>query len=366
MGLLDYFNRGTNALTGSTGSYGGLLSDEERKAADQQAQLMMAASLLDAGGRSTERVGLGQALGRGMAAAQQGRQGAVDQSLQAKLLQKQLQSASAQQNPYGAIDPAKFTTDSMRKFNQSGDYADLELRPPTPASSSSIAEFEFYNKLPSEDDKKTFMALQRTPVLPQVGTVNGVTGLIDRTATNADQAFMPLTTQDAEIAAIIRKALEESRAKAKGGAIGDAEGGIEKKAYSARNVIEKLDLADPLIDAATGSLAGAGVDKLAAAFGGSPSGDQAIAQLKVLQADLMTSMPRMEGPQSDRDVELYREAAGQLGDPTVPRGRKKAAVQMIRSLQQKYEEAGTAQAAGAPMPKPRAAKRPPLSSFQKK
>jgi hypothetical protein len=99
-----------------------------------------------------------------------------------------------------------------------------------------------------------------------------------------------------------------------------------------------LDIADPLIEAATGSVAGAGRDKLAAAFGVAPQGAQAIAQLKVLQAGLMTNMPRMEGPQSDRDVQLYREAAGQIGDPAVPRDIKKAAVNTIRAIQERYKE----------------------------
>lgn len=123
---------------------------------------------------------------------------------------------------------------------------------------------------------------------------------------------------------------------------------MEKKGIAAGQTISNLDLAEPLIDAATGSLAGAGVDKLAAVFGEAPKGAQAIAQLKVLQANLMTSMPRMEGPQSDRDVQLYREAAGQIGDPAVPREIKKAAVRTIRTIQEKYQQAaGLSQTGGA-------------------
>lgn len=95
-GLLDYLNRG---LTGSTSSYGGLLTDEDQKAAQQQAQLAMAAQLLDAGGWSPNRTSFGQAIGRGMSAAGQARQGSVDQSLQAALLRKQLQSLNQKDAP---------------------------------------------------------------------------------------------------------------------------------------------------------------------------------------------------------------------------------------------------------------------------
>lgn len=126
------------------------------------------------------------------------------------------------------------------------------------------------------------------------------------------------------------------------------EGERGKKAMNAGTVLGMLDLADPLIDAATGSLVGAGRDALAQAFGAAPEGAQAIAQLRVLQAALMTNMPRMEGPQSDRDVDLYRQAAGQIGDPAVPSQIKKAAVRTIRALQQQYAAAGQPPAPSAP------------------
>lgn len=133
------------------------------------------------------------------------------------------------------------------------------------------------------------------------------------------------------------------------------EGERGKKAASAGTVLGMLDLADPLIDAATGSLVGAGRDALAQAFGAAPEGAQAIAQLRVLQAALMTNMPRMEGPQSDADVKLYREAAGQIGDPTVPGQIKKAAVRTIRQLQQQYAARAPAAAGPAPSAPPAAA-----------
>jgi hypothetical protein len=50
-------------------------------------------------------------------------------------------------------------------------------------------------------------------------------------------------------------------------------------------------------------------------------------------------MPRLEGPQSNLDQQLYREAAGQIGDPTVPKGTKKAALKTIRDIQSRYPDA---------------------------
>jgi hypothetical protein len=104
-----------------------------------------------------------------------------------------------------------------------------------------------------------------------------------------------------------------------------------------------LDEADNLIGKATGSYLGAGVDQAARVFGGATGGDKAIAQLKVLEGNLMMNQPRMEGPQSDKDVLLYRQNAGQIGDPTVPNSIKKAALKEIRKITEKY--AGVAPAA---------------------
>ena len=41
----------------------------------------------------------------------------------------------------------------------------------------------------------------------------------------------------------------------------------------------------------------------------------------------------MSGPQSDKDVLLYKQMAGQIGDPTIPAATKKAALSTIREIQ---------------------------------
>ena len=109
-----------------------------------------------------------------------------------------------------------------------------------------------------------------------------------------------------------------------------------KKASSANTVLGFLDEADALLDKATGSWAGTGVDNVAAAFGESTTGAKANARLRVLQANLMLSQPRMEGPQSDRDVKLYSEAAASLGDSTVPVETRREALKTVREMQRKY------------------------------
>lgn len=119
--------------------------------------------------------------------------------------------------------------------------------------------------------------------------------------------------------------------------------------------VEKLDAvlgeAEALIDKAPGSYAGAGLNLGKRLVGISDETTQAAQALKGLEAQLMMAMPRMEGPQSDKDVALYRQQAGQIGDPSVPAGDKKAAIRVIKSLTAKYREAvGDSPAPARPKP----------------
>jgi hypothetical protein len=44
----------------------------------------------------------------------------------------------------------------------------------------------------------------------------------------------------------------------------------------------------------------------------------------------------MEGPQSDKDTALYRQAAGDIASATTPAGKKLAAIRTVRQLNEKY------------------------------
>lgn len=87
-----------------------------------------------------------------------------------------------------------------------------------------------------------------------------------------------------------------------------------------------------LIPKATSSGLGAHVDAAAGYFGASTAGADANAKLAPLSNRVLMGIPRFEGPQSDKDTATYKEAAGRLGDPTVPASQKMAAAQTIREL----------------------------------
>lgn len=86
----------------------------------------------------------------------------------------------------------------------------------------------------------------------------------------------------------------------------------------------------------TDSGIGAIADKVSGFVGYSPESSQNAASLETLSGWMTANVPRMEGPQSNYDVENYRIMAGKVGDRTVPvEERKKALSELVR-LQEKY------------------------------
>lgn len=118
-----------------------------------------------------------------------------------------------------------------------------------------------------------------------------------------------------------------------------------------------------LIDQSTGSGAGRLADIGAGFFGRATPGAIAIGKIAPV-ADLALKMvPRFEGPQSDKDTASYKEAAGQLADPTLPTAiRKEAGRTVLRLMRERKnqfvtndmaaEGTGTARAAGGIAPPP--------------
>jgi len=102
-----------------------------------------------------------------------------------------------------------------------------------------------------------------------------------------------------------------------------------------RAIIELTDATKDggLIDQSTGSGAGRLID-LAAGFGGKAMpGAIAIGELQPIADMALKMVPRFEGPQSNADTTSYKQAAGQLADPTLPREiRKKAGKTVLRLM----------------------------------
>lgn len=298
------------------------------------------------------------------------------------------------------IDPTKYTGESLQKFSGSRNYGDLVQAPvdQSPSGGNMSPLLQAYNIAKTQGYQGDVLKFQKELSDAQanypftIARINGVDTLVDRsrgtpvygpngaptgplpsalpnpppqgaagplggagapspiqyTAPTAGPRTQPLTTLAQEAAAGSELKRQDAAGSALGKAQGEIAGGIQTKGANADVVTGMLDEADKLIDVATGSAGGSAIDATQAMFGGSNKGAEAIARLKVLQSGLMLNAPRMEGPQSDRDVQLYREAAGQIGNPMTPPAIKRAAMDTIRTIQQKYQQrAASVNAPGA-------------------
>jgi hypothetical protein len=108
---------------------------------------------------------------------------------------------------------------------------------------------------------------------------------------------------------------------------------LGKDLGAAINELTEITKDGGLIDQSTGSGVGRLVDVGKGFFGGTTPGAIATAKLKPIQDLVLKTIPRFEGPQSDKDTQSYKEAAGQLADPNMPTAiRKEAAKTVLRLM----------------------------------
>jgi len=125
-------------------------------------------------------------------------------------------------------------------------------------------------------------------------------------------------------------------AESKGTEIGKKEGELTSKSISAPQVLNLVSQAEELLPQATSgrlqNIYTAGTQ----AIGKSTKMSKADSRLDVIAAGLTSNVPRMEGPQSDADTRLYKEAAGNVGNRNLPAGDRMAALQTVKGLNEKY------------------------------
>lgn len=118
------------------------------------------------------------------------------------------------------------------------------------------------------------------------------------------------------------------------GKAGEADATRARDANDALNLIESAR--QLLNSGTTGSYVGAAFDGALAAFGASTKGGNTAEQLRAMEGALVSKMPKMSGPQSDKDVAMYRQMAGVIGDATTPVSRRLAALKVIEDIQRRY------------------------------
>lgn len=117
----------------------------------------------------------------------------------------------------------------------------------------------------------------------------------------------------------------------------------QQETKRAQNVLLLTQEAEQILSngKATGSGIGSLLDTGASWFGVSTEGAQSTAQLSTIAGQLISNMPRMEGPQSDKDVQMYKQMAGDLGNASLPVATRMAALRQMQALNEKYLNNGT-------------------------
>ena len=163
-----------------------------------------------------------------------------------------------------------------------------------------------------------------------------------------DAAATEAAKIEAQLAAAERVAIAEANAarmkkEAELGASAESDRDVASatRVRDARETLDVLGEAIPLLDTATGSGLGSLRDSGAAFFGQATEGAAANAQLRVLATRLTAKVPRFEGPQSDKDVAEYKAAAGDLANDKLPTATRKAAGSTLLRLSRKaVQQAG--------------------------
>jgi hypothetical protein len=91
---------------------------------------------------------------------------------------------------------------------------------------------------------------------------------------------------------------------------------------------------DALLDESTGRGAGVIRDNVMNFMGKTSDAANAAATLKTIEGWLTSSVPRMEGPQGEKDVALYKSMAADIGDPSVPPQQKKKKLLALKAMMQ--------------------------------
>ena len=241
------------------------------------------------------------------------------------------------------LDVKDFTPESVQKFAQTGSYADLvrmdkahfgdsggqlvAMNPFTGQPLNSI------NKTQSPDSKAS----------NAVAWANNAATLRGQNMTDA-RARDRLSFDMQGGAESVKPKLVDGQwvtapSNMKAGEVRPAMPSAGRK--DANEALELIKTAREIIPKSTGSYIGTGVDQAARLFGASTGGDTAAAQLKALEGALVSKMPKMSGPQSDKDVLLYKQMAGEIGNPTIPGSRKLAALKVIEEIQQRQAGGGS-------------------------
>ena len=110
----------------------------------------------------------------------------------------------------------------------------------------------------------------------------------------------------------------------------------QKKAVRGTDILQQISMARKLLPNATGSGAGNVRDAVKGFVGYSDDKTQANSSLATISGWMTANVPRMEGPQSNFDVDNYKVMAAKVGDSSQPINDRLAALNVVEGLFNKY------------------------------
>jgi hypothetical protein len=188
-------------------------------------------------------------------------------------------------------------------------------------------------RLPQNAPVPNFGVQTQPPAMPQTAIPQTVAPQVQpqvrpQTSPNVRPVQAAMPTAQERPAGVTPKAWAEIQAK-------QAEAQFEKT-KGAKTVVGLLTGVEDLIDQAHGGFFGNVYGGAKAALSMSDPANSADSQLNVIAGALTSQMPKMSGPQSDKDVLLYKQMAGDIGNPNISAEAKKAAVETVRGIQNAY------------------------------
>lgn len=210
------------------------------------------------------------------------------------------------------------------------------------SSPSSVQEWEFFNRLDPQQQAR-YLEMKRNPQIMNLGgemAVRAPGGGIGES-----YAVMPKPEDMPSFRGAQAAAVEGAKTQVQ------TEADAVNKGKNADSLISNIDEAERILKArkATGSLIGAGIAAGKGVIGKSDASTQANQQLELISGWMVANVPRMEGPQSNYDVQNYRVMAAMVGDKTKPIDDRLAALRVLRQLQEKYKSIRSGQPTRPPI-----------------
>lgn len=241
-------------------------------------------------------------------------------------------TASVEQTPQGTVEKNRAGEVVKVQQNKSGDMYGKQLTPALDKDGNLV-----YLQASGAGGVSPVQGFAPPPGITTIDQGGSTIIVSNKTGKRLDSVAKGLTpAQQNEYSPEIQAGL--ARAKEIGQQQGRNIGTIQANAVKASQLTPIIEEAKNLIPMATDSWLGYIRDQAGRVIGQSTTGSENTAKLKVLEAKLMMAQPRMEGPQSDKDVALYRQMAASIGDPTVPQKNKLAALATIEALKNYYEQ----------------------------